>query len=286
MIPAKRFLGSPLDQITPEAEEEFFTSLRLRNGTYKTTFQRRFSEINHALRKFLESGDIAVGSVLDVGISSGSNTVELYQDLDSAGYKSKIVGTDLMPDAWLVHVFPGCFALVDDTAYPLRYDVFNRSMKPWVTRNDYRSVVFILRKCINLVLGFRANQLMRNPRSKAIQKVELVTPRLREHANIIVQKDNITKYNQAFEDRFNFIRVANVLNKSYFSDEELTVSLGNIRRYMTRPRGALLVVRTHEDGTNHGTLFDIDGGTGCKVLQRFGQGSEIEDIVLACMRGS
>lgn len=286
MIPANKFLGSPLDQITPEAEEEFFTSLRLRNGTYKTTFQRRFSEINHALRKFLQSGDIAVGNVLDVGISSGSNTVELYQELDSAGYKSKIVGTDLMPDAWLVHVFPGCFALVDDTAYPLRYDIFNRSMKPWVTSKDYRSGFFILRKCINLVLGLRAKQMMRSPNSRTVRKVELVTPRLAECVNIIVQKDNITKYNQAFEDEFTFIRVANVLNKSYFSDEELTSILDNIRRYTTKPRGALLVVRTHADGTNHGTLFDIDETTGCKILQRFGQGSEVEDIVLACMRGS
>jgi len=286
MIPANKFLSFPLDQVTPEAEEEFFTSLRLRNGTYKTTFQGRFSDINHVLCKFLQSGDIVVGDVLDVGISSGSNTLELYQELDSAGYKSKIIGTDLMPDAWLVRVFPGCFALVDETAYPLRYDIFNRSMKPWVTSKDYRSGFFILRKCINLVLGFRAKQMMRGQNSSAVRKVELVTPRLGECSNIIVQKDNITKYNHSFEDKFTFIRVANVLNKSYFSDGELASILDNIKRYTTKPRGALLVIRTHEDGTNHGTLFDIDEATGCKILQRFGQGSEIEDIVFESMRES
>lgn len=284
MIPANKFLGLPPNEVTPEAEEEFFTSLRLRNGTYKTTFQKRFSEINHALLQFLQSGDIAVGDVLDVGISSGSNTLELYQELESAGFKSRIVGTDMVLDAWLVHVFLGCFALVDDTDYPLRYDVFNQSMKPWVIRKDYRSGFFILRKCINLVLGHRAKQIMRRPNSTAVRKVELVTPRLREYSNITVHKDDITKYNRGFEGKFSFIRAANVLNKGYFSSEALASIIDNVRRYLTKPHGALLVVRTHENGINHGTLFKVDADRGCHVLQRFGQGSEIEGIVLERMR--
>lgn len=284
MIPANKFLGLSPDQITPAAEQEFFTSLRLRNGTYKTTFQRRFSEINQALQEFLQTDAIAVGSILDVGISSGSNTLELYQELDSAGYKSQIVGTDMMLDAWLVHVFPGFFALVDDAGYPLRYDVFNRSMKPWVTSKDYRTGFFIIRKCLNLLLGHRARQIMRLPNSAGIRKVELVTPRILEHQNIFVQKDDITTYNHDFEGRFTFIRAANVLNRGYFSNEGLASIIDNVKRYLTKPRGALLVVRTHEDGINHGTLFNIDADGGCKILQRFGQGSEIEDIVLERMR--
>ncbi len=286
MIPANKFLALPPHEITPEAEEEFFTSLRLRNGTYKTTFQKRFAEINHALLQFFQSGDIAVGNILDIGISSGSNTLELYQELESAGCESRMVGTDMMPDAWLVHVFPGCFALVDDTGYPLRYDVFNLSMKPWVTRQDYRSGFFIFRKGINLLFGYRAKQIMQESDSAAVRKVELVTPRLREYRDIIVQKDDITKYNRHFEGGFTFIRAANVLNKGYFSRENLASIIGNVKRYLTKPQAALLVVRTHENGVNHGTLFTVDTDRGCNILRRFGRGSEIEDIVLERMRMS
>lgn len=285
MIPAGKFLDFSLEQITPTAEEEFFTSLKLRNGTYKTTFQRRFTDIDHALLKFIESGDVAVDNVMDVGISSGSSTLELYQELHAAGYKSRITGTDMTPDAYFISVFPGCFALVDDTGYPLRYDILNRTMKPWVVSEDYRSGFFVIRKCINICLGRRAKRLMRQTDSMNVRKVKLITPRLRDCADITVQKDDITQYNGAFEDRFSFIRVANVLNKGYFTNEELASIIGNIRQYLARPRGALLVVRTHENGTNHGSLFVIYKDGECKVLQRFGQGSEIEHIVLGCMQG-
>ena len=124
---------------------------------------------------------------------------------------------------------------------------------------------------------------MRSLSSATVRKVELVTPRLGEYTDISVQKDNITEYNHEFKDRFTFIGAANVLNKSYFSDEELRSIIANVRRYTMKPRSALLVLRTHEDGTNHGTLFSIDETAGCKILQRFGQGSEIENIVFECM---
>ena len=284
MIPAGKFLNLLPDQITPEAEEEFFTSLKLRNGTYKTTFQRRFPEINHALRKFLESGDIAVDNVLDIGISSGSNTLELYQELNSAGHKSRIIGTDILLGARLVRVFPGCFALVDNIGYPLRYDIWKWTLKPWVVSKDYRRGFFILRKGINVFLGYRAKQLMRQTNSSGVQKVRLVTSRVLDYADIIIEKDDITQYNLAFEDRFEFVRAANVLNMGYFTDQELVSIVGNIRRYLARPKGTLLVTRTHEDGVNHGSLFTIYKNKGCEILQRFGGGSEIEDIVLKCMR--
>ena len=286
MIPANKFLSLLPAQVTPEAEEEFFSSLKLRNGTYKTTFQKRFSEINMDLQILLKSGDLKVDHVLDIGISSGSNTLELYQELESAGYKSQMIGSDLLMEAYLVSVFPGCFALVDSTGYPLRYDIFDWSIKPWVVSKDYRNGFFIFRKIVNIVLGYRAGKMISNANSMRVRKVELVTPALRRHVNVAVQKDDITQYNHTFDGKFNFIRAANVLNKGYFTDAALMAIVDNIRRYLAKPKGALLVVRTHDNGINHGTLFDIEKNGGCKILQRFGQGSEVEDIVLERMRGS
>jgi hypothetical protein len=284
MIPANKFLSLLPDQVTPQAEEEFFTSLKLRNGTYKTTFQRRFSEINRELQKLIGSGEIDVDHVLDIGISSGSNTVELYQELNSAGHKSQVVGTDLMTEAYLVNVFPGCFALVDDSGYPLRYDIGEWSIKPWVVASDYRNGFFLFRKCINLAFGYRARKMVSRTGSVVVRKVELVTPMLRKYTDVVVQQDDITRYNRMFDGKFNLIRAANVLNKGYFTDAALMEILENIRRYLAKPKAALLIVRTHANGTNHGTLFAVEEGEECKVIHRFGEGSEVEDIVLECMR--
>lgn len=283
MLPANKFLKLQVNQITPELEEEFFASLRLRNGTYKTTFQKRFSKINNELLKLLNNGDIQMSNLLDIGMSSGISTLELYDDLKSVGYKSRIAGTDFMMDAYLTHVFPGCYALMDNTGYPLRYDLLRWSIKPWVTSEDYWSGFFILRKCINLAFGNRAKNMICGNKFANLTKVKLITPRLYKHSNIVVQKDDITQYNHQFNEKFNFIRAANILNKGYFTEAVLVSIIGNIKRYLTRPTGALLVVRTHENGINHGSLFNIESaGTG-KVIRRFGEGSEIEDIVLGCI---
>lgn len=286
MMPAHVFLNLPPDRIAPEAEEEFFTSIKLRNGTYKTTSRRRFADINHELRNLIESGAINVEHVMDIGISSGSNTVELYQEIGFAGRKSRIIATDLMPEACLVKVFPGCFALTDSTGYPLRYDISRWSISPWVVGSDYRKGFFIVRKAINMVLGWRARKVLAGPASARVQNVELVTPVLRRHADIAVRKDDITQYNHAFDGKFSFIRAANILNNAYFSDVALMAIVDNIRRYLATPRAALLVLRTHADGANHGTLFGVEQGGGCDIIQRFGRGSEVEDIVLKVMRRS
>lgn len=283
MIPANEFLSLSPDQITPESEEEFFTSLRLRNGTYKTTCQRRFQDINETLLRLVGSGDINVNYVLDIGISSGSNTLELYEELDHAGYKSQIIGTDLSSEAYLIRVFPGCFALLDDTGYPLRYDIFKLTMKPWVVNRDYLNGIFILRKCVNVALGHRARKLMAKFGPTTVRRVALITPMLRDHPNVVIQKDDITRYNYMFDGKFNFIRAANVLNRGYFSDAAIMLIVDNIRRYLAKPKATLLILRTHADGANHGTLFDIEQDGGCRIRQRFGRGSEVEKIVLECM---
>lgn len=284
MIPANKFLALSPDQVTPEAEREFFTSLKLRNGTYKTTFQGRFSEINRELQQLVGSQVVNVDQILDIGISSGSNTLELYDALEPAAYKSRIVGTDLMTDAYLINVLPGCFALVDSTGYPLRYDIFKWSMKPWVIKSDYRSGFFVIRKLINVALGYRATKMMNSATSTCVKSVQLVTPMLQKHAGVFVQKDDITRYNSMFEGKFNFIRAANVLNRGYFTDRVLMKIVDNIICYMAKPKASLLIVRTHENNINHGTLFHIEDDGVCKILQRYGEGSEVEDIVLECMR--
>lgn len=280
MIPARTFLGLPSSRITPEMEEVFFTSIMARNGTYKTTYGSRFSKVNEQLVRLISAGSISARSILDIGISSGVNTLELAESLGTHGYEASIVGTDILIDAYLVRVLPGCDALVDASGFPLRFDLFGRSMKPWVVQSDYRNGFFLVRKGINVLLRSLATRVRARRPSSNTTHVKLVAPRLLEDKNIVVCDDDITRFNPEFTGRFDFVRAANILNRGYFDDGALRGIIENIRKYLKPSAGSLLVLRTHESKENHGTFFKLDGDNRFVLIERFGTGSEIEHLVL------
>ncbi len=280
MLAAKAFLETPAAELTPQAEREFFGSLMTRNKTYKTTFHHRFAGINPLLLQQLKQDGFQSPDVLDIGVSSGISTVELHDDLCEGGVHARIVATDLLVDALLVRVLPKCHALVEPDAFPLRFDLPFVTMKPWVTQHDYRNGFCVLRKAINIVMTQLSRRILRDPDDPKIRRVKLVTPRLLATDNIVVCSDDISRYNEAFTNRFDFIRAANVLNKGYFPAAVLSTMLANVARYLRGPGAILFVVRTHEDDSNHGTLFRMEDDGRFRVVWRVGTGSEIEETVL------
>jgi hypothetical protein len=280
MLTTREFFNTPASQLTSEMEEVFFTSLMTSNKTYKTTFHGRFADINKYLRDELGSGRMRAIRILDIGISSGISTLELYEDLWLREHTAEVVGTDILIDALLVRVYPGCDAVVDTSGFPLRFDVLGRGMAPWIRHTDYRSGFFLIRKAINVALTRRAKCMLSRSHDPRVERIELVTPRLLAHHDITVCADDISQYNPGFANRFDFIRVANVLNEGYFPEATLRTMIGNIKKYLAGDGSSLLIVRTHEDRVNHGTLFRATDGQHFEAKKRFGAGSEIENLVL------
>ncbi|NII11158.1 class I SAM-dependent methyltransferase [Oleiagrimonas sp. C23AA] len=279
MLKAKTFFDMPPMRLTPRMEEDFFTSLMMRNGTYKTTFHDRFAEVNPYLVRYLREHASASPQVLDIGVSSGISTLELHENLRAGGLNVQMLGTDVLIDAFLVTVFPGCHALVDPSGFPLRFDVPGGSMKPWVTRRDYYSGVFIARKLINKLFTYRARRMLEQSDAAIVRAVKLVTPRALVGAEITFCCDDVSQYNPAYAARFDFVRAANVLNRGYFNAAVLSSMVRNIGRYLRPTHGSLFVTRTHDDRTNHGTLFRMAANQYFEVVHRFGSGSEVEDVV-------
>lgn len=280
MLTARKFFNTPRDEVTPAMEEAFFSTIMMRNRTYKTTFHNRFSDVNRLLVQQLSDQSPHALTVLDVGVSSGISTLELFDELSRAGYEARITGTDLFPSAYLVRVGVGKYALVDDEGFPLQFDIGGIGIKPWVVPGDYRNGKFLFRKLINLEFTRRVRRILEQPGDSRIQSVPLISPRLQSNGQIVVCRDDITKHNPAFDARFDLIRVANVMNRSYFSDEALRGIVRNLAKYLATGGGTLLVVRTHDDRANHGTLFRCIEGGRFTIAARFGAGSEVEGIVL------
>lgn len=251
-----------------------------RNKVYKTTSYDRFADVNPYLVQQLRTDRLSEVKILDIGVSSGVSTIELYDDLHAGGLSPAMVATDILVDAFLVSVLPWCYALVDPNGFPLRFDLPFGTMKPWVVRRDYRTGFAIFRKLVNATFTSRANRILRNPDAKEAIKVKLITPRLLVNDCVNVYADDVRQYNGTLAHQFDFIRAANVLNSGYFSTVALSSILGNVRRYLRGPSAYLLVVRTHDDNHNHGTLFRLDDNSRFCMVRRFGQGSEIENLVL------
>ncbi|HEX5352513.1 MAG TPA: ATP/GTP-binding protein [Rhodanobacteraceae bacterium] len=281
MMPARIFFETSAAQLTAQVEQEFFSSLMASNRTYKTTFRQRFADVNPHLIDHLPRDTAQPLRVLDIGISYGVSTAELYDDLRRAGLAATIVATDVLIDACLVRVGPNCHVLLDRSGFPLRFDLPWGSMKPWVIADDYRTGRFLYRKAINVTLTRRARRILADPADPRIKRVRLVAPRLLANDDITVCTDDAAVYNPALANKFDLIRAANVLNKGYFSDAILASMIANARRYLRAANAHLFVVRTHQDNTNHGTLFRLGEGHRFEVVWRLGDGSEIEPIVLA-----
>jgi hypothetical protein len=104
-----------------------------------------------------------------------------------------------------------------------------------------------------------------------------VSSRVRECPAIELVEDDIFVARPELRGRFHAVRAANILNEGYFDDAQLCAAVAALRERL-RPGGLLVVCRTHEDGSNHGSFFRADR-EGWTVVERIGGGSEIERLI-------
>ncbi|BCP53921.1 ATP-binding protein [Kaistia sp. 32K] len=275
MLTAKRFFsaaGAPADLAR---ECEFFSSLKMRNGTFKLTRPSRFAVVEERFAPMVRARVKGPCAVLDIGASTGLTTIELADFLRAQGAVPRVVGTDLFIDAHLVDLAPGVHVLADPDGWPLQYGVAGVGIRAWVRRLDYVTLAVLPRLLARSMLRPR---LRRRIAAGASLPVRMESRALVGQAIRLVENDIFVR-EPSFAARFDFIRAANILNLGYFRPERLRVAIANIHAYSRGPGALLLVVKT--DGSKHdGTLFELGPEGDFQVLARIGRGSEIEGLVL------
>lgn len=276
-LAASAFFTLAPERITPEQEAAFFSSLKARNKTTKQTNDSRLAEIDAELCAYLQASAAQVSWVLDVGVSSGITTLELSEALRRRGFSPRVVGTDVTLEGAICSVPPWGRVLVDEEGRPLQFELLGRAIRAWPRRLDYVTGMAAVRWLAGVLLARGA----RRGRAVATQRVKLVSPRLRRHPEISIERDDLLKRNPNFVRRFDLIRAANVLNGRYFSKPDLERMISNAKSYLAGEGALLLVVRTHRPTGNQGTLFRLDADGRLAVVKRFGAGSELEALVLS-----
>src|SRR5262245_36978011 len=85
-IPTAKDLYFPRSRVDAKRQEalerEFFSSIKLKNGTYKYTYSNRLDDLNEIVEALLPSARPL--QIMDVAISSGISTLEWMESLERA----------------------------------------------------------------------------------------------------------------------------------------------------------------------------------------------------------
>jgi hypothetical protein len=96
------FAEIPSPEARKRLEDGFFTSLRLPNGTFKTTYHRRLDDLNELVLRYLPPKRPL--DVMDLAVSSGISTAEWVTQLRQAGVAHRMVAGDVLVNAFLIEV--------------------------------------------------------------------------------------------------------------------------------------------------------------------------------------
>jgi len=227
--------------------------------------------------------------IMDVAVSSGVATLEWMESLEAAGIDFRMTAGDLCVRAFLLSFGRLLSVLVDRGGYPMQFDVAGRAI-PYPPRRRMAVLLplFVGLHALRWILPSLFSAMFKRSvvdgempylRRMGIscRPAELVSPRLRQQQSLTILDDDLLATG-SFENRFHVIRAANVLNRSYFGEDALKAMLGNLRRRL-RPAGMLIICRTHDDGTNHGTVYRLNAKNEFEAIVGIGNGSEVDGLV-------
>ena len=266
-------------------EDAFFMSLRLPNGTHKTTCRRRLTDLDELVQGLLPRHQTL--EIMDVAVSSGVSSLEWLDSLERAGINCHLVAGDALVDACLISFGSRLKALVDRRCRLLQLDIAGRAVRlPPPRRRDrmrYLPLLLLIQRIAHasarVVNNCCTSGQPTRGRFLTFRPLKLLSPSLGDAARIEAIEDDILR-DRRFSRRFHAIRAANILNHCYFDSETLEKMLANLRERL-RPNGLLIVCRTLPVGGNHGSVFRLgEEGRFC-LLADLNGGSEIADLVLA-----
>lgn len=263
--------GPRLTEEQRNLEERFFRDLRMPNGTYKTTAAGRLATFDELILRHLRGRSQL--TILDVGIASGITTLDLATRLQEIGCRYRIVATDRYLHAKLLRLAPGVDALLaaDGDILQLSLGSWTRPLPQGTSRG----------KGAFLQVGLGVIAALVHRWNLASDDIVLVTAGIRNSDMIDLVEQDIEQFRSDWENEFDLIRAANVLNRSYFGLERLAAIVGHLARYL-KDGGLLAVCRSDDIGDrHHGNVFVKDTHCGrMKRIDQMGAGSEVGEIVL------
>ena len=295
--PRRRFSGArvsfalldvgddPTDEQIRVFEDISFT-LRIANGTFRTTFRERFRDVDAVAMRWMERFYPAAGElrVQDRAASHGLTSWEWAEQLFPAFPRAQFEASDILLHLIRLSLTGGETYIVEPDGRPLQY--INPPFVVSLAHPESR------KHPVNGLIAARAKRRFRRlslpegwtesagAAGYRVSRISCIHPRALAFA----------RCNPGFQFRARSVfdsapgscqvlRTMNIFNKSYFSAEQLAAG-ASAAFHSLLPGGLWIVGRTlEEDFSNHAT-FLRRGESGWEVLERIGAGSEMEELAL------
>ena len=252
-----------------EEEAAFFASLHQSNGTTRMTSRRRLDDVNAAIATHLPT--VSTLEVLDAGISSGISSLEWLLSLDLLGHRRTMTAFDRVLSARLFRIGRLQMLAEREGHVLLIHTGWNALTRPVRKTASWRNRIVRAAFRIGDTTAYLGGV------ARAGREVLLVSWRLSSRSDVRLMERDIFNPAPDWIGRFHVVRVANLLNRSYFPEATLRLGLENACSWV-RPGGLIAVARTESDGRNDATVFRRDA-KGFTVAVRVGAGSEVETLV-------
>lgn len=277
------------DNASPEEIRRFedicFT-MRLSNGTFRTSFRNRFADVNTRVKMILEEAYRADEQLLfeDRAVSHALTAIEWARDLLVHFARANFEASDLLlnlielrgasrrvyiaePDGTVLQVSDPPLVLSLFHNEPRRFPV-NQLMAKYYRRQFDR---------------LRLPPDWTEPQSASgfsVRSIPLVHPEVRgferhEPRFRVVRRSVFDVSSKPCHA----VRTMNILNRSYFNDSQLLDAAGSIYASLV-PGGVWILGRTLEDSLENHVSILRRSETRWEVVERLGDGSEIESLVL------
>lgn len=242
---------------------EIIANLRYGDSTGKDTKSDRFADLDSILDLLPDEGL----RIHDIGCSSGVTSLDLKRSLDVKDKKFLLTISDRFLEVFYIG---RTVKYIYDCDSKLRQIYLGRIL----CDSELLRLFFISRFLFKFISLF-----VRKPQqADLIEKISLVDPMIQ---NCIDLDEVKAKYYDIFNrddaSAYNFIRCMNLLNRSYFSDEQISSGVSNLIEAL-EDKGFLQIGRTDVDGVNRVSVYQ-KGTNGLVPIQLVNGGSEIQDLV-------
>lgn len=254
-----RYLADPNEEIARKFTS-IVSTVRV-GGTYKLTGWNRLDETNAMVARNCKEFDQV--NLLDVGASDGIVTLQLVDQLSS---ELSVCVNATMFDLYtqITRCGPRWFCEYrSESGSPILF-----RLGPLITKiDDHKSGNRIRTFGVNTYR--RARVFFKGIFGTNSENISLVSPKVHKSDRVAFTTHSVLDSNPNWHSKFNVVRASNILNRSYFSDEQLQIAIGNLVDCLM-PDGILVVSRNHEEcngapdngsvwrKTGHRTLLRID----------------------------
>jgi len=251
----------------------YVSSIRIVGHISKLTRPNRLCQMNQALCQQLRALTPADVTLLDLGGSDGVTTLELVEHLEAE------LGVEVR--AWMLDLYVRLlryarggvveYRMADGAPIMLRVGPVGLQLSSLASTRD--PVSRILGR---LYLG-RARFRQSMPLDGSIS---LINPHVTRDRRIAVTEWNALERNSELIDRATVARASNILNRVYFSDDQILCAAGHLHAYLHE--GGLLVISRNRseqcEELEAGSIWRKEGDR-FLPLENVGGGSEVADLI-------